>query len=262
MRVLSLLLLLGLLSPATTRAERREVHVFMPHYGYDIAFLAGHGALYFTARYAITPRGGDRAPLTGGGHGYVHRADVASDVTVGLVLYAMPVAGYLLDGALRRDFVRAFRVPIILMEAFTANIALVTLMKNLGVCRPYSWSSATERCGDGVGVPDDADEQRRALPSGHASSAAAMSGALVGLWLLPSGRDDGLAPLALGSTVLALVTSGLRVRAGAHSFADVSVGFGVGFALGLGTAALHTRTSEPRVAVSPTANGLMISGAF
>ena len=83
------------------------------------------------------------------------------------------------------------------------------------------------------------------------------------MWLLPTGRDDRLAPLALGVTLLSVTTAALRVRAGAHSLVDVGVGFGIGLGVGLGTAALHVRSNEARrVSVSPMGRGLMLHGSF
>lgn len=248
---------------ARAEAQEREIALTMPHYGYDLAYVGASAALYFTARYAITPRDGDTAPLDGRGtHAFVRRADVTSDVTVGLVLYGTPVLAFLIDGTRAGDYRRALRMPIVLVEAFAMTSAITAMIKNGGVCRPYAWQHASETCEDIAGIPDDPEEQRRSFPSGHAALSSSMGGALVGMWLLPSGRDDRLAPLALGMTALSITTSALRVRAGAHSLVDVGVGFGIGFGVGLGTAALHLRRDDARVSVSPSANGLVVHGAF
>jgi membrane-associated phospholipid phosphatase len=247
----------------TAHAQEREIALTMPHYGYGIAYFVVGATLGFTGTYAITPREGDIAPLDGRGHHvFQHRADVASDVFLYMTSYGVPIIAYFLDATRDRNYVRALRVPIVLMESFAMTSGITGLMKNLGVCRPYAWQPETQTCSDGTGLPGSADDQRRSFPSGHSSSTASIAGGLMGMWLLPRARDHRLAPIALGATVLSLTTASLRIRAGAHSFADTSVGLAIGFGVGLSTAALHLRRRPLPVQIAPTANGFVLHGRF
>ena len=99
-----------------------------------------------------------------------------------------------------------------------------------------------------------------ASPSGHTAPLAAMAGASLGLWLFPSQPAHEFAPLFAATTALAGTNLALRVVAGAHSWVDTSVGFAGGFALGLATAALHTR----RLALGPAVvgQGVSLAGEF
>ncbi len=236
----------------------------MPHFGYDLGYVALGGALYLTARFGVTPRDREIAPLGGrGSHAHHHGADLASDVTAGLVLSVGPIVGFILDGTRNGDYVNALRVPIVLVESFIMTSAVVGMLKNLGVCRPYAWQDDERVCEARAGIPGDPEEHRRSFPSGHASNTASIAGALMGMWLLPTERDDRLAPLALSMTLLSVTTAALRVRAGAHSMVDVGVGFGIGIGVGVGTAALHLRPGDDRrVAVAPMGRGLMLHGSF
>lgn len=254
-------------SPARAQAtlvRPREIQLTMPHYGYDLGYLAAGGVLYAVAHFGVHPRDRDIAPLgMGGAHAYHRGADLGSDITVGLVLAVGPIVGFVLDGSRDGDYVRALRVPIVLLESFVMASAITGMLKNLGVCRPYTWQESASVCEADAGIPSDARDHRRSFPSGHATSSASIAGGLMGMWLLPSERDHRLAPLALGVTLLSVTTAALRVRAGAHSMVDIGVGFGIGFGVGLGTAALHLRPSEARrVAVAPMGRGVMLHGSF
>lgn len=262
---LSLTFALG--SPARAQEARvglGEIQLTMPHFGYDLGYVAVGGVLYAVAHFGINPQDRDIAPLgAGGAHAYHHGADLASDITVGLVLSVGPILGFVLDGSRDGDYVHALRVPIVLFESFIMASAITGMLKNLGVCRPYAWQAGEGVCVADAGIPSDARDHRRSFPSGHATSSAAIAGGLMGIWLLPRGRDDRMAPLALGMTLLSVATAALRVRAGAHSMADVGVGLGIGLGVGFGTAALHLRPNEDRrVTVAPMGRGLMLHGTF
>jgi membrane-associated phospholipid phosphatase len=254
-------------SSARAEAPSQEIGLVMGgQAAYDVAFLAGAATFFFVGRYALEPREGDRAPLgRARQHAFHRRADAASDGLVVASIVAFPTLAFLLDPDPRRGrrerWVLALRVPIVVFEAFTMAISLTTLVKNVGVCRPYAWDEATRTCGDGTGVPGDAAQQRRSFPSGHATNTGAVAGALLGLWLLPSTRSRRLALPALGASIVALTTAALRVRAGAHSITDMTTGLLTSSAIGLATAALHLRRSR-RLDVSLTPSGLSLSGRF
>ena len=257
-------LTLALGGPVHARQAPREVQLSMPHFAYDLGYVATGGVLYLTSHFAVTPRDRDTAPLgRGGEHAHQDGADLASDITVGLVLSLGPILGFVLDGSREGEYARALRVPIVLFESFVMTSGITGTLKNLGVCRPYAWQAGEGVCDAEAGIPSDERDHRRSFPSGHAASSASIAGGLLGMWLLPTGRDDRLAPLALGVTLLSVTTAALRVRAGAHSLVDVGVGFGIGLGVGLGTAALHVRSNEARrVSVSPMGRGLMLHGSF
>jgi membrane-associated phospholipid phosphatase len=265
-RALIVLACFGCLSASiSVRAQEpeREIALTMPHYGYDIAYFVVGATLGFTSRYAMTPRDADIAPLDGRGvSGYREGPDIASDVLLHVTTLGVPVAAYFLDATRDRDYVRALRVPIVLIESYAMTSAIVGLLKNIGVCRPYTWQPETETCSEGVGLPGNALEPRRSFPSGHASSSSSIAGGLLGMWLLPRARDHRLAPIALGATALSFTTAALRMRAGAHTYVDTGVGLAIGFGVGLGTAALHLRRRPLPVSIAPTANGLVLRGRF
>lgn len=255
---------LALEGSAHAQQGPREVQLGMPHFAYDLGYVATGGALYLAAHFAVSPRDRDTSPLGRGGE-RAHRegADLASDITVGLVLSLGPILGFVLDGSDEGEYARALRVPIVLLESFVMTAGITGTLKNLGVCRPYAWQASEGVCDAEAGIPSGARDQRRSFPSGHAANSASIAGGLLGMWLLPTGRDDRLAPLAIGMTLLSVTTAALRVRAGAHSLVDVGVGLGIGVGVGLGTAALHVRSNPARrVAVAPMGRGLVLHGSF
>jgi membrane-associated phospholipid phosphatase len=233
--------------------------------GFDLLYGTVGGALYFTGWFAVTPRDKDKGPLVGGHHPHDRARDVASDVTLALGVGVVPIAAFLIDadlrGSGRERWVRALRTPLTIAESLVMTIGVFAWLKNTGVCRPYGWDEATRTCGDGVGVPEGGEEQRRAFPSGHAGNTGAVAGALLGMWLFPTERNDRLAGPAIAATALSLTTAALRARAGAHSFADVSVGFLLSTAIGLGTAALHLGPTR-NVRIDVTGNGLRLTHQF
>ncbi|TAK32421.1 MAG: phosphatase PAP2 family protein [Myxococcaceae bacterium] len=226
--------------------------------GTDVAVIAV--SLTFTAlgTFVIHPSStANVAPLDGLGHR-------DRDVTVGLAtdlivgIGGLGAIGVSLWGELDQGSRgwRSLRAPLILTEAAVVSIGIDSLIKNLGgVCRPRAWNDATATC-------DSTDpEDRRSFPSGHTVPLAALSGASLGMWLLPSGpRDPWAAGLFVATTALAFSNVGLRVAAGAHSWVDTTAAFGLGFSLGITTAALHVRRAPVTVAVS--GSGLSLSGSW
>jgi membrane-associated phospholipid phosphatase len=248
--------------PRNSMAPERDIQLAIAgHWAYSLAYAAGALSLFLVGHYAIDPASIDRAPLDRHDHRAYHRAaDRASD---GIVYAAPPIAlvtGYLLDGTGRAGWLHALRTPIVMLESWGMSNALVSLVKNTGVCRPYAWHEDTRLCGDAT-VPDDFAEQRRAFPSSHASNVGAVAGALWGLWFLPSRRDSGMLVLALASTLVAATEAALRVRAGAHSVTDVAAGLAIGAGVGIGTAALH-RVERNRLDFCFGPAGLTLSGTI
>lgn len=248
------------LCPAAAGAQERPraVHTIMlGHWGVDLGW-AGVGAGLSLAGLALHPRADAHvAPLDGAGHrAWDAGAGAASDVVLWGGLGLSVGAAFTVEalGVHARGWA-LLRAPLVLSEAALMAVGLVSLTKSLGsVCRPRAWSDAAGRC-----VSEEVDE-RRAFPSGHTAPLAAMAGASLGLWLLPSRPAHEFAPLFAATTALAGSNLVLRVVAGAHSWVDTSVGFAGGFALGLATAALHTR----RLALGPAAagTGMSVSGVF
>jgi len=224
----------------------------------DITVLALSLTFTVVGNFAIHPSSTAQvAPLDGLGH-RDRDADVslATDLILGigaLGSIGASLAGELAQGS--RGWA-SLRAPLILTESAGLSLGIVSMVKNLGgVCRPRAWNDAAATC------DSTADDDRRSFPSGHTAPLAALSGASLGMWLLPSGRRD---PWAAGlfavTTALAASNLTLRVAAGAHSWVDTSAGFALGFSLGLATAALHVRRAPVTVAVS--GSGVALSGVW
>jgi membrane-associated phospholipid phosphatase len=242
---------------AQTPPPRVAQEVMLGHFGWDIAW-ASVGAGLSLSGIALQPRSDAQvAPLDGAGQrAWDPSLGTASDVVLWGGLGLSVGAAFLAEsvGAGSRGW-RLARAPMVLSEAALMAVGLVSMTKSLGsVCRPRAWRDATGTC------ESDAVDDRRSFPSGHTAPLAAMAGASLGLWLLPSRAEHAFAPLFAATTALAGTNLVLRVAAGAHSWVDTSVGFVGGFALGLATAALHTR----RVALGPAAEGrgLAVSVVF
>jgi membrane-associated phospholipid phosphatase len=237
----------------------RRLVTALPGGGFvDAAVVAGSLTLTAVGTLFLAPPSGSQvAPLDGLGHR--ERDDDAGLATnVVFALGGLGVIGTSLAGELTRGSRgwTSLRAPLILTEAASLSLGVVSLIKNLGgVCRPRAWRDATATC-------DSTDpEDRRSFPSGHTAPLAALSGAALGMWLLPSGeRDPWAAGLFVFSAAFAASNLVLRETAGAHSWVDTGVGFGLGFSLGFATAALHVRRAP--VAVAASGSGLSLSGVF
>lgn len=246
-------------APALAADPPARLEAGLPGGGYtDLAVVAASIAATALGTLVLRPPpDANVAPLDGLGHRARDPAvGVATDLIAGVgTLGAVGVSlwGELDRGSRGWDSVRA---PVILVEGATLALGVTSLVKNVGgVCRPRAWSDATARCESAD--PDD----RRAFPSGHTAPLAALSGASLGMWVLPSGpRDPWAAGLFVATTALALGNLSLRVAAGAHSWVDTSAGFGLGFGLGLATAALHVRRSP--VVLSASGAGVALSGRW
>lgn len=259
LRATPLALALALL-PANALAQEapRVTHTAMlGHWGWDLGWV-GVGAGLSLAGIALHPRSDAQvAPLDGGGHrDWNPDVSAVSDVVLWGGMGLSVAAGFAVEawGARSRGWA-LLRAPVVLSESALMAVGVVSLTKSLGsVCRPRAWRDDTATCASA-----DVDD-RRAFPSGHTAPLAAMAGASLGLWLFPSQPAHEFAPLFAATTALAGTNLALRVVAGAHSWVDTSVGFAGGFALGLATAALHTR----RLALGPAAagQGVSVSGVF
>lgn len=252
------LALLTLPSLAAAQERPRVVHeTMLGHWGWDLGWTAlaagvGLGGL------ALQPRAdANVAPLDGGGHRpWDPTIGTASDVVLWGGMGASVAAGFAVEvwGHRARGW-QVVRAPLVISEAAIMAFGFVSLTKSLGsVCRPRAWRDETATC-ESAAVDD-----RRSFPSGHTAPLAAMAGASLGMWLFPSRPDHAVAPLFAATLALAGTNLALRVAAGAHSWVDTSVGFTGGFALGLATAALHTR----RLSLGPASagTGVSVSGSF
>ena len=224
----------------------------------DVAVVAVSLAFTALGTFVIRPSSTTNiAPLDGLGHRDRDAGvGLATDLILGIgVLGSIgaSLAGELARGS--RGWA-SLRAPLILTESAGLSLGIVSMVKNLGgVCRPRAWNDATATCDSA------ADDDRRAFPSGHTAPLAALSGASLGMWLLPSGRrDPWAAGLFAATTALAASNLTLRVAAGAHSWVDTSAGFALGFSLGLATAALHVSRAPVTVAVS--GSGVALSGVW
>lgn len=236
---------------------------------FDVGYIALGGASLAVGSLALSPPNVHVAPLDGAGHR-------DNNPTVGTITDTVWVSGLVLSigaGALTEYYGsgsrgwQVVRAPLVLSESLLMATGVVALMKNIiGECRPRAWDDATQRCvGTDPGHP--VREDRVSFPSGHTAPMAALAGASLGLWVLPSHARTEYIPLFLGTSALALTNMVLRVVAGAHDWVDTTVGLALGFGIGFGTAALHTRTTAPTTGVtgvtmtsSPLSLGL--SGRF
>ncbi len=242
-------------APALAVAPTARLVTALPGGGAtDVAVLAVSATSIALGTFVLAPPSSTHvAPLDGLGHrdrdGSV---GLATDIILGLGglgAIGVSLAGELARGSRGWDSLRA---PLVLTESAALALGVTSLVKNLGgVCRPRAWNDATATC-DSANADD-----RRAFPSGHTAPLAALSGASLGMWLLPSGRrDPWAAGLFVATTALAAGNLSLRVAAGAHSWVDTSAGFALGFSLGIATAALHVRRVPVTVAVSGSTVGL------
>ncbi len=224
----------------------------------DYAVLAASAGLFTVGTLIMEPPSASQvAPLDGLGH---RDRNVPIGLTTDLV-FAVGSLGaiggaFFVERDLGAHGWQWIRTARILLEAEAVTIGVVTIIKNVGgVCRPRSWDDLTSTC------DSTNPEDRRSFPSGHTAPLAALSGASLGMWLLPSGpRSRGHAALFFATTTLAVTNTALRVAAGAHSWVDTSVGFGLGFGLGFATAALHVRRVP--VAITASTSGVALSGRW
>lgn len=239
------------------RTERVTERVMLEHWGWDIGWL-GAGAGLALGGIALQPNAmAHVAPLDGGGHRpWDPDVSAVSDAVLWGGLGASFAAGFAVEayGNHARGWA-LIRAPLVLTEAAVMALGFVSMTKSVGsVCRPRAWSDARGLC------ESEAVDDRRSFPSGHTAPLAAMAGASMGLWLFSSRAQRSFAPLFGVTLAFAGTNLALRVAAGAHSWVDTGVGFAGGFALGLATAALHTR----RVHIGPASagTGLSLSGVF
>lgn len=254
--------LAGVLATTEARAQSggREVHTLMAsHPWYDVAWVGGAGVMYVLGTFAMPSRAGDVAPLDGLGHRDVNPGAATASNVVAAVGVTLPVlgAGLIERYALGAPGAQWLRGPLVLAEGALMASGVVAIVKNVaGVCRPRAWNDVTLRC------DASSEEESRSFPSAHTAPLAAMAGASLGMWLLPSRARVVWAPLAGGAALLAATNLVLRVVAGAHSWVDTGAGFALGFATGFGVAALHTREGPAwQVAVRPD-GAIVVGGVF
>jgi hypothetical protein len=148
----------------------------------------------------------------------------------------------------------ALRTSVVDLEAVMLSTGLVQLIKRLsGRCRPYAWSMAAKEC------VMNGDDYYAAFPSGHTAPVAAIAGARLTLALRSDlGMNIGWRYGAFGAAeALSIAAAYLRVRAGAHSWEDVTAGWLLGHATGallmLAHPMIDAPPPEPRFGEAPSA---------
>ncbi len=247
---------------AAQTAPARDVQLLAPGGGWtDGALLATSLTAALVGNFALQPPSDVPAPFDGHGHRAPDDGiDLASTVLLATGLAAGAAGAWATDRfALHRGGWEQLRGVLVLGESVALTLGLVSMLKNLGECRPRAWDDASQRCvGTVPGMP--VREDRVSFPSGHTSPLAALAGASLGLAVLPAGGRRAWAPMAGVAGALALTMMVLRVAAGAHDWVDTGTGLGIGLAAGFGTAALHTRALP--VQLTAGANGLALRGTF
>jgi membrane-associated phospholipid phosphatase len=128
-----------------------------------------------------------------------------------------------------------YALPLLLSdgEAVVAATGLTEMIKKMaGRCRPRAWHNGTCDAGE--------EDNFKAFPSGHTT----IPSALAGVHFVEALRE----PSSLGNWVFfggieaaALSTALLRVKAGAHSWSDVGMGYVIGHVTGALVALAHPR---------------------
>lgn len=179
-------------------------------------------------------------------HPYDKVADRISDFTggyggtaIGLLAGLGLEMGYFDASGVRGAAVYAQRTALVEIEALLFQVAAVNGLKRLtGRCRPQYFAGG--RC-----VTPAPEDSRQAFPSGH----TAPMGALAGVRLVLASQSTGPEGYRWGSFALAetmaLATTLLRVRAGKHSWSDVTAGLVIGHAVGVLVALAHPMQSIP-----------------
>jgi len=149
--------------------------------------------------------------------------------------------------------VSALRASVVDFEAAMLSTGLVQLIKRMaGRCRPRAWSIRAHEC-----VPLD-DDDYAAFPSGHTAPVAAIAGSRLTLALRSEGGELlgwRYGAFAFAET-LSLAAAYLRVRAGAHSWEDVTAGWLIGHATGALVMLAHPlidAKADPRTRTSASA---------
>lgn len=249
---------------AQAQTAPRTVHTFLPGGPWtDLGWLTLTGTAMALGTYALDPPSVGREPFDGrGGQARNTGFDTVSDVTLisGLSLAAVGSLAVERWGEGRTGW-QLVRGPLVVAEAVFLTLGVVSLLKNIGECRPRAWDDATRTCvGSVPGSP--VREDRVSFPSGHTSPLAAVAGASLGLWLLPERRASAWAPMAIGAGLLASAMLAFRVVAGAHNWVDTGTGFALGLGLGFATSWLHTRRGDDPVGVSVSPVGVSLGGRF
>lgn len=266
-RALAILLLtLTTLVASNARADhQRDISVWMLGSPlYDAGFVALNAAGLVIGTKVLHPLRRDRAPLDGHGHRpRVEALGRAGDVAV--VIGLITGAGLSYAGELGSEArgLESFRGPVVTLEGALFGSMVTQVVKNFfGVCRPRDWDDLTRKCttrGEGRDDESAIDEAHRSFPSGHSAPLAGMAGAALGMYLLPTTpRREHLA-VALTSVGFAMTIVVLRVRAGAHSWADTGAAFLSGGLAGFAVAALHLKVSDHSSAPSASAAPMIFS---
>jgi membrane-associated phospholipid phosphatase len=153
--------------------------------------------------------------------------------------YGLEVTYYSQNGA-DKPWLRALRTSLIEAEAVAATAGITFGLKSLtGRCRPRAYSNGA--CLDG---------QSDAFPSGHTSSIAAVAGVRLVNAIASKGKSGArYASFALAEAA-SIATGALRMGAGAHSWEDVAVGWGIGHLTGAAFALMHKWLPVPAAATT------------
>jgi hypothetical protein len=195
-------------------------------------------------------------------HPYDRTAATLSDVTGAYAGAAIGVlagfgleAGYFGESGVRGGWVYAQRTSLVEIEGLLFSVATVNALKRLtGRCRPQHFV-------DGKCASNAAPDAHQAFPSGH----TAPMGVLAGTRLTFAAQSTGPSGYRWGSFALvetmALATAVLRVRAGKHSWSDVTAGLVIGHAVGVLVALAHPMMPVPEGDLG-RADGALGQGGF
>jgi membrane-associated phospholipid phosphatase len=138
--------------------------------------------------------------------------------------------------------VNALRTSVVDLEAVMLSTGLVQLIKRVsGRCRPWAWAESAQLC------QARNDDDHAAFPSGHTAPVAAIAGARLVLALRSDlGQYIGARYAAFGTAeVFSIAAAYLRIRAGAHSWEDVTGGWLLGHATGALLMLAHPMIDAP-----------------
>lgn len=161
------------------------------------------------------------------------RADLASDVTLGISIAALPFASTVAQHWRTGDCAESFDMFTDAVESFGLAILLSESIKLAsGRARPF-----VRECGPGA--PSDAscrgDDRYRSFVSGHATLAATGAGLTCAFSVKRKAWGEGFWERAAPCTVgvgLALSTGALRLSADRHWLTDVLAGLAIGGTVG------------------------------
>ena len=137
--------------------------------------------------------------------------------------YAMEAA-YYDENSARLPLERSFRTGLVDLESLILTNGITGVFKRFtGSCRPRAWKEG--KCG-----PEQAEND--AFPSGHTAPVSAIAGSRLVLAIRSTGQVSTRWAAFGFAEGAAVITAGLRVLSGAHSWEDVLGGWAMGHATG------------------------------